>query len=222
MNFSLYDHLLQFPLFQGLSRAELLQLAGQTKFGFLKLAAGQTLVHEGDVSSQLYFLIDGQLTLSTVGDARRYTVVESLAAPWLLQPEALFGANPRYTSTVVTVDEAHLFTLSKDEVMRLLDDFLIIRLNFLNMMATQSQRRAHQPWRRTPETLRQRIVRFFLDHCIYPAGSKTFLLLMTQLALEVGDSRLDVSRVLNAMQAEGLLRLHRGRIEIPFLERLLM
>jgi hypothetical protein len=45
---------------------------------------------------------------------------------------------------------------------------------------------------------------------------------MNQLAQEVGDSRLDVSRVLNAMQTEGLLRLRRSIIEIPSLERLLM
>ena len=45
---------------------------------------------------------------------------------------------------------------------------------------------------------------------------------MEQLALELNDSRLDVSRALNAMQADGLLVLHRGRIEIPSLERLLM
>ena len=31
-SFRLYDSLLQFSLFQGLSRAELLQLTGQTKF----------------------------------------------------------------------------------------------------------------------------------------------------------------------------------------------
>jgi DNA-binding GntR family transcriptional regulator len=45
---------------------------------------------------------------------------------------------------------------------------------------------------------------------------------MTQLAQEVGDSRLDVSRVLNAIQSEGLLRLRRGIIEISSLELLLM
>jgi hypothetical protein len=45
---------------------------------------------------------------------------------------------------------------------------------------------------------------------------------MTQLAMEVGDSRLDVSNVLNAMQKDELIILHRGRIEIPSLERLLM
>ena len=45
---------------------------------------------------------------------------------------------------------------------------------------------------------------------------------MNQIALEVNDSRLDVSRVLNKMQEEGLIHLYRGRIGIPSLERLIM
>ena len=221
-DFRLYDSLLRFPLFQGLSRAELLQLAGQTKFGFLKLAGGKMVVREGEPCHQLLFLISGSLSVSTVSDDRRYTVIEQLSAPWLLQPDSLFGAHPQYASSIVTLTESHFITLSKDEVLRMLDDFLIIRLNLLNLLATQSQRRGRWPWRKAPADLHQRIVRFFLDHCIYPAGSKEFRILMTQLAQEVGDSRLDVSHVLNTMQDEGLLRLRRGIIEIPSLERLLM
>lgn len=218
----LYDSLLRFPLFQGLSRTELLQLAGQTKFGFQKLAMGKSVVHEGDTCHQFLFLVSGSLSVSTVSDDRRYTVIERLSAPWLLQPESLFGAHPHYVSDVTTLSESHFITLTKDEVMRLFDDFLIIRLNLLNMLATQSQRRGRWPWRKAPADLRQRIVRFFLDHSLYPAGAKEFRILMNQLALEVGDSRLDVSHVLNAMQAEGLLHLRRGIIEISSLERLLM
>ena len=221
-DFRLYDSLLQFPLFQGLSRTELLQLTGQTKFGFQKLGAGITVVRADESCQQLFFLISGHLSTTTVSDDGRYAVEEQLSAPWLIQPEAIFGAHPRYSCTVVTERESHFITLSKDEVMRLLEDFLIIRLNLLNLLATQSQRRGRQVWRHAPDSLRQRIVRFFLDHSAYPAGQKTFHILMTQLAQEVNDSRLDVSRVLNAMQDEGLLHLHRGRIEIPSLERLLM
>ena len=221
-DFRLYDSLLRFPLFQGLSRAELLQLAGQTKFGFLKLEAGQTVVREGDACLQLFFLISGSLSVTTVNDDRRYSVIEQLAAPWLLQPESTFGAHPQYQSSVTTLTESHFITLTKDEVLRLLDDFLIIRLNLLNLLATQSQRRGRWPWRKAPADLRQRIIRFFLDHSVYPAGPKKFRILMNQLAQEVGDSRLDVSHVLNTMQAEGLLHLRRGIIEISSLERLLM
>lgn len=218
----LYDHLLQFSLFQGLSRMELLQMAGNTKFGFLKLPAGKKIVDDGDHCSQLFFLIKGQLSVHTTNDSHTYIMEERLSAPWLIQPEALFGVSDRYSLTVRTLSESHFITLSKDEVMRLLDDFLIIRLNLLNLYATQSQRRAHLLWRRSPFTLSDRIVRFLLDHSVYPAGPKTLYMIMERLAEELNDSRLDVSHALNEMQRRGLLQLRRGRIEVPLLEHLLM
>lgn len=221
-NLKLYDHLLRFQLFQGLSRAELLQMAGNTKFGFLKKTAGQVLVSEGTVCQQLFFLINGRMALTTQSDDGGYSVTEQLSAPWLLQPEVLFGVQPRFTGSWTTVTECHFITLSKDEVLRLLDDFLIVRLNLLNQLSTQVQRRSRLSWRRAPQSLRERLIRFFLDHCTYPAGHKAFRLLMTRLAAEVGESRLEVSRMLNQMQSEGLVILHRGRIEVPLLEALLM
>ena len=221
-NLKFYDHLLQFSLFQGLSRAELLQMAGNTKFGFLKLPSGKTVVREGDICSQLFFLISGKLTVTTQSDAHTYSVTESLSSPWLLQLEVLFGASTRFTCSASTATEVHFITLAKDEVMRLLDDFLIIRLNLLNILSTLAQRRSRQPWRRTPADVRQRITRFLIDHCVYPAGAKDVAILMRDLAFELNTSRLEVSNALNDMQREGLLHLHRGHIEIPSLERLLM
>ena len=73
-----------------------------------------------------------------------------------------------------------------------------------------------------PDSLEDRIVRFFVQHCIYPAGPKVFHILMNRLADELNDSRLDVSRALNALQREGKIVLRRGRVIIPLMERLLM
>lgn len=222
ISLQLYDHLQQFPLFQGLSRSELLQMAGNTKFGFEKLPANSVVVREGDACQRLLFLIGGQLSMETVSDDHSYTVSEQLSAPWLLQPEVLFGTITRYTCTVRTVTPCSFFTLSKDEVMRLLDDFLIIRLNLVNHYAALVQRRSRQAWRRQPLSLEGRIVRFLLDHAIYPAGPKQVHIRMQRLADELNDTRLNISRTLNAMQQRGLLRLRRGIIEVPSLELLLM
>lgn len=222
LNLQLYDHLLVFSLFQGLSRTELLQLAGNTKFGFLKLPAGKMMIREGDTCQQLSFLISGQLAVSSYSDDHSYWVDENLSAPWLIQPERLFGAFTRFTFNVKTITECHFITLSKDEVMRLLDDFLIVRLNLLNLLATQGQRQSRRVWRRCPQSLGDRIVRFLLDHSVYPAGPKTVHILMERLAQELNDSRLNVSRELNDMQSRGMLKLHRGSIEVPLLEHLLM
>ena len=218
----IYDQLQQFSLFQGMSRAELLQLTGNTKFGFQKHKPQKMIINEGDDCNQLYFLISGHLEFVRQSDDHSYQVHEQVHAPWLIQPEVLFGVHPQYVYSVSTLTEVHFITLSKDEILRLLDDFLIFRLNVLNLLSTRLQRRSHQPWRKAPKNLRERIVRFFLDHCSYPAGPKSFHILMKKLAEEVGDSRLDVSRELNAMQEEGYLHLSRGRIDIPSLEHLLM
>lgn len=218
----IYDQLLKFALFQGLSRDNLAQVAGQTKFGFLKVAAGQVVVSEDDACTQLYFMLSGLLRADTRSDDRSYSVVELLQAPFILQPEAIFGYNQRYTHTFSAQADCGFITIGKDEVMRLSEEFLVFRLNLLNLYATQSQKLLRQPWRHRPDTLADRIVRFLSQRCVYPAGPKTFYILMTQLADELGDSRLDISRALNQLQSDGLLHLHRGRIEVPHMEHLLM
>ncbi len=218
----IYDKLLQFTLFQGMSRDDLELVAGHTRFGFSKVSQGKTVVSEGSACTALCFLINGSVRLESRSDDRSYMVEEQMQAPFILQPEVIFGYSQRYTQTIIARTDLNLITIDKEEVVRLTEDFLVFRLNLLNIFATHSQKLSRQPWRRCPHTLRERLTRFFVQHSVYPAGGKTFRILMNQLADEVNDSRLDVSRALNEMQAEGLIKLHRGRIEIPSLERLLM
>ena len=218
----LFDQLLKFPLFQGMSRDDLEQIAGHTRLDFVKHGQGKVILREGDPSTHLWFLLSGTLEVTTVSDDHSYSMTEQLQAPCLLQPETIFGYQQRYTATFSTLTSASFMLIDKDEVMRLSSQLLVFRINLLNIFATQTQKQIRLHWRRYPATLEERIVRFIVFHCVYPAGAKTLRILMTQLALEVGDSRLDVSRALNRMAAQHLLTLHRGRIEIPQLERLLM
>ena len=218
----IYDRLLQFPLFQGMSRDDLEIVAGHTRFGFQKVTAGRQIIHAGDPCTHLYFLINGTLKIETFSDDSRYSVIEQMSSPYILQQESIFGYYQRYTHDFYALTDANFLTLDKEEVVRLSEDFLVFRLNLMNHLATQSQKLIQMQWRRSPLSLRERIVRFFFQHTLYPAGPKTFHILMERLAEEVNDSRLNVSRALNRMQESGVIELHRGRIEIPQLERLLM
>lgn len=219
---AVYDRLLQFTLFQGMSHADLMQVAGHTKFGFQKIAAGKRIVKADDVCSQIIFLSSGTITAESQSDDHSCLVSETISAPYTLQPERIFGFEQRYTTTFRADTLCRIITIDKTEVQLLLETQLVFRLNMLSMLAAEAQRLRHAAWRSAPDSLRQRIIRFFFSRCLYPAGHKTFRILMTQLALELNDSRLDISRALNAMQSDGLLTLHRGRIDIPLLERLLM
>ena len=217
----IFDKLLQFPLFQGMSRDDLEIVAGHIRFGFLKLTAGKTVMKSGDNCRQLYFLINGSLKVRSFADDYGYHVEELISAPYIIQLESVFGYNQRYTRDFIAQTDVNFLTLDKEEVVRLTEDFLVFRLNMINHFATQTQKQMRQMWYRAPQSLEDRVVRFLTQRCLYPAGHKTFNILMTRLAEEVNDSRLNVSRILNDMQHRGLIELSRGKIEISQLERLL-
>ena len=90
----------------------------------------------------------------------------------------------------------------------------------LNTISTQAQKAARLPWRHCYSGLEHRIARFFTSHCIHPAGPKLVQIKMEKLANEMNDSRLNISRVLNHMQTQGLIELKRGRVIIPMLEKM--
>lgn len=217
----LLDKLLQFPLFLGMSRDDLEIVAGHTRFGFLKLEAGKTVVKSGDNCNQLHFLINGNLRVRTNSDDYGYSVEEQMQAPNILQLESVFGYYQRYTHDFIAQTDVNFITIDKEEVIRLTEDFLVFRLNIMNHFATLAQKKMRQVWTRPPQSLEDRVIRFLVQHSTYPAGHKVFNILMTRLADEVNDSRLNVSRVLNEMQHKGMILLGRGKIDIPQLERLL-
>ena len=217
----IYDKLLQFPLFQGMSRDDLEIVAGHTRFGFLKIASGRPIVKKGDTCAHLYFLINGTVRVKTCADDYGYSVEEQISAPYIVQLEGIFGYHQHYTHDFIAVSDVNFITIDKEELVRLSEDFLVFRLNILNSFATQVQKHIHQTWLRQPLTLRERIIRFLVQHCVYPAGHKQFNILMNRLADELNDSRLNISHELNLMQHDGLISLSRGKINIPQLERLL-
>lgn len=216
----LYDKLLMIPLFTGMDKSELEHIVGKTKFLFRKVKAGEVVVQEGERCGCLLFLLEGTLHMETFSDDRRYSVVEQQSGCHILQPECAYGLRQRFTHTYRAVTTCSLISLDKNETQRLTSMSLIFRLNLINLISTNLQKENHKVWRPTPSDLRQRLVRFMTDRCLHPHGPKVFRIKMEHLAEEVSDNRLHVSQCLHAMQHDGLLRLYRGYIDVPALERL--
>ena len=208
-NLNIYDTLLRLPLFQGLSQSALAQVVGHTKFDFLRHGQGQ-----GVLSAYAPCAI-------TYSDDRSYHVEEYECAPFVIEPERLFGLSQHYGRSYVATTDVDLLRISKSEAIRLAAHFYVFRINLLNILTTQNQRLLHQVWRIHPPTCRDKIIRFLADHCLRPAGRKTFHIGMQQLATHIGESRLNVSRMLHSLADERLLSMGRGTIEVPALEQLL-
>lgn len=216
-----YDTLLALPLFLGMSRNDLRQAAGTTKFDFHKVPAGEVIVKEGAKCQHLFFLLTGDIDVFTDADDHGYRIEEDITAPEIFQTERIFGLNQHFTHTYIAKNDCSIMRIEKQEMLKLSETFEIFRINIFNLISAQAQKLSKKTFKVPPKTLEERIIRFFESRCIRPAGEKIIYIKMTRIAEEVNDSRLDVSRALNRLKNEGLLQLQRGKVLIPALEKLI-
>lgn len=217
----LYDKLLRLPLFTGMSLDELQRIMSKAKIDFGKVAEGNVVVRRGEKCSRLLIIIDGDVESVAEADDGSYSVTETLHAPVIIQQESIFGRFQEFTRTVIAKTKVNTITLDKSEIQSLISKSMVFRLNMLGTFSTALQKEEQKLWRQTNLTLQERIINFFLSRCLTPAGEKMFKIKMTTLAEAVNDSRLDVSRVLNALQSAKYVVLSRGKIVIPDLHALI-
>lgn len=217
----IYDRLLSLPLFQGLSHKDLSSIIETTRFDFRTYAQGHPIISNEMPCTHLLILMSGVVEVTIWSDDRSYSLSERLEAPLLLEAERLFGLSQFHARNFKALEDCRLLAIEKQAVLRLTADYLIFRINLLNAIATLSQRQLRQPWHPAPKTLAGRIVRFVEQHALRPAGQKTMRIKMIQLASELNDSRLDVSRALHDLQSRGLVSIGRGVFTFPALEEAL-
>ena len=203
----LHERLLELPLFQGMSRNDLEEVVTSTKFCNLSYAKGKVVVNENEVCDKLFFLVKGSIYAIGYADDHGYSITETFSAPEILQPERIFGLTQRYSRTFKTKTDCMFISLGKMETLELAEKYEIFRLNMLNIICTKD--------------IRHKIARFIEKRCLRPAGEKTVHIKMERLSDELSESRLNISRELNAMDAEGIISLRRGEIYISALERII-
>lgn len=210
----IYDKLLQFALFQGLSKTELNALVTYTKLGFHKYSGGETIAQQQAACNRLFFLIDGRVSVATSSDNGSYTITESASAPLLFEPEALFGVSPHFTSGYTASTQCSVIIIDKSEIYKLLDHFAIFRINYLNLLSALIQKRHVHNWHSQSLDIDMRIIDFVKRHSRFAVGEKQVDVKMTRLAQELGCSRLDVSQALHRLEDQGLAVIYRGGFKI--------
>lgn len=217
----MYDTLLQLPLFQGLAHEDFTSILGKVKLHFTKHKAGDTLIKKGTTCEQLTFILNGEIASFTSAADNAYTFTEYFQAPYLIEPQSLFGMHTSYVSTYTARTEVNIVTINKPFVLNDLFKYEIFRLNYMNIISNRAQTCYNRLWTKTPEKPEKQIACFILSHIERPSGEKLLKIKMEKLANVINDTRMNVSKALNSMQENGMLKLHRGEIVIPDIEKLI-
>lgn len=218
---TMFDTLLQLPLFQGLCHEDFTNILDKVKLHFIKHKVGETLIESGSPCEQLCFLLKGEISIITTSKEDIYTVVEHVEAPYLIEPYSLFGMSTTYTSSYVAYTEAHTISISKSFVLSNLFKYEIFRLNYMNIVSNRAQNLYARLWdEKSVHDLKDKIIYFILSHCEKAQGEKIFKVKMDDLARCLDDTRLNTSKALNELQDKGFIELRRKEILIPDIQRL--
>ncbi len=220
MRRTMYDTLLQLPLFQGLSKNDFTEIIGKTKLHFSKYEDNKIIINQGDVCNKLIFLINGGIESKTIDANELYTLKEYIKGPYVIEPYSLFGMKPFFQATYTTSDKAEVVSISKSAILFELNNYEIFRINYLNILSNRSQNCFDKIWNTHIGTTREKIIRFVSIRCNRADGEKLLKIKMEDFARLINDTRINVSRVLNDMQNEGLVELSRKEILIPELSKL--
>ena len=215
MEMTMYDTLLQLPLFQGLGKNDFTSILDKVKIHFIRHKAGEVILRKGQKCKELVFLLHGNLVSETQDKDCLYTLYEVIGAPYLMEPYSLFGWRTEYVSTYTTRTDTDLVMIDKSDLLAELSNYEIIRLNYLNMLSNRVQNLNERLWTNPADGIENRIIDFVLLHSSVPVGEKWLKIKMDDFAKLLSSTRIRVSKVLNDMQDKRWITLHRGEIRIP-------
>lgn len=217
---TMFDTLLQLPLFQGLAQEDFTCILEKVKLHFTRYKAGETIVQAGENCDRLLFILKGEVSLLTTAQPFSYTFIEHIPAPGVIEPQSLFGMSTCYVANYVALTEVHTVSIEKSFVLSRLFQYDICRLNYMNLIGYRAQNFYKRTWSAYDSDLRKRIAAFILKRAERPLGVKILKIKLEELAEMIFSTRANVSKVLNAMQEEGLVELHRSKIIVPQAEKL--
>ena len=221
MELPMYDTLLSLPLFQGMSQADFNSLLQKIRLDFVRYEQGSVIVSAGERCKSFAFLINGTVESLREGMDGNLSFMEQIEAPYLIEPYSMFGRAGQYQRTYTATGPCSFLMVDKQYIYTELGKYNICRMNLLNILSGRVQQLDSHIWKFEGTTLRGRIIRFIKGLSDIQSGQKRLMIKMNDLATLMDATRLNVSRELNALEAEGLISLRRKEILVPALENLI-
>ena len=137
---SMYQQLMQLPLFQGVSTEKITALVEKLPFHFLKYRNGEQIFAAGDPCTHIKFIVSGQVRLETPFPKLRITMHQTVSNPHVLAAEYLFGRDTAYPFTAISDGACGILQLRKSDYIKMISTDKVFLFNILNYLSSGSQR----------------------------------------------------------------------------------
>ena len=140
MSSSIYDKLLELPLFRGATRERMSEIVGSCRFDFVKYSAGETIISKGDACKDLGFVLSGSVRATLTQDGNPYALHQTFKENAVIAPEYMFGRLTVYPLAIAAIDDVSMLRIPKNDFTKILNSDSVFLFNFVNMVCMLAQK----------------------------------------------------------------------------------
>ena len=202
---SMFEILMNLPLFRGVSHEKLAQVVGEAKFHFLKYPAGELVVREGESCTHIAFVISGAVRTTIENSTGRFSVSQTLTAPAVIAPQFLFGRKTAYPGTAEALEPTGILKISKNDYINILNSDHVFLFNYLNILSVGAQTSMTGLMSLTSGSIDERIAYWIV--ALTQSGGKDIKLTCRKrdLCSLFGSQRATFENALSSMKDRGLI-----------------
>lgn len=193
-----------FPLFQGLSDATLTAVAQSAVMR--RFPRGHTVVHAGDRTDYVYFVLTGSLKVVVSDENGREVILSILGQGELFGEMGIFGEHPR-SASVVSAMPSDLIMLSKSDFRHLMHDNFEVAWRMMCNLADRLRNADRKIESLALMDVYGRVARLLIEMSEEVNGQSLVVSKITKqdIAKMIGASREMVSRVMKDLSLQGLI-----------------
>ena len=193
-----------FPLFQGLSDDTLAAIARLAMMR--RVPRGQTVMHAGDRSDYVYFILTGSLKVVVSDEDGREVILSILGQGELFGEMGIFGEHPR-SASVVAVVPVDLVMLPKNDFRTIMQENFEVAWRIMCNLADRLRNADRKIESLALMDVYGRVARLLLEMSEDVRGEAVVVRKITKqdIAKMIGASREMVSRVMKDLSVQGLI-----------------
>ena len=218
---SMYQQLMQLPLFQGVSTEKITALVEKLPFHFLKFRNGEQVFAAGDPCTHIKFIVSGQVRLETPFPKLRITMHQTVSNPHVLAAEYLFGRDTAYPYTAISDGACGILQLRKSDYIKMITSDKVFLFNILNYLSSGSQRSLQMPLTVKDGSVAERLAMIVDNLSISGATNIGFRYKQKDLCTLLGTQRTTLVSMLDRLSDQGIVEYDSNELKILDLQGLI-
>ena len=137
---SMYETIMDLPLFKGISVEKLSLMLEKTRVEFLNFVDQEIIAEPENRVKAIDFILKGQVCRETTLEASGIIIKEYMGEGAVIGGTKLYGISTNYDSRITSEGKTSVMRISKDQYLNILTSDNIFLINYLNYLSAAAQR----------------------------------------------------------------------------------